>query len=241
MKKNQYRCILNVMSYLIAILCFMSCAVHAKAVVKNAASTEPQDTVSGTADETGVGMHYQVKIDHPFFEKEPSLNAVLTAIIQQHIGAFNKEVFSEKTPIMPRVGTFDIKNGTVYEDEEYISFILSMYQFTGGAHGSTALIPVTYSKRTKKLLSLEEAIQPVRKDWLKMLSDEVRRQLTAQLEKKLFASDEEWIKNGTEPTEENFKVFALEKDAVRIIFNQYQVGPYSSGIKEVVVPLMRFK
>lgn len=241
MKKNQHRCILHVMSYLIVMLCFMSCAVHAKTVVKNTTSTVPQDAVSDTAGEMGVGMRYQVKIDCPFFEKEPVINAVLTTIIQQHIAVFDKEVFSEKMLTMPRVGTFDIKHSTIYEDEEYISFILSIYQFTGGAHGSTALIPVTYSKRTKKLLSLEEAIQPARKDWLKVLSDEVRRQLTAELKKKLFASNEEWIKNGTEPIEENFKVFALEKDAIRIVFNQYQVGPYSSGIKEVVMSRMLFK
>ena len=46
---------------------------------------------------------------------------------------------------------------------------------------------------------------------------------------------------GTEPAAENFSVFKLEKDAVRIIFAQYQVAPYSSGMPEITVPRTLFK
>jgi len=187
------------------------------------------------------GISYEADIDYPVFEKEPLLNAQVSDIVQKNLEAFNSEFFSAEAPAYPQAFEFDIDSSSVYEDTNHISFLLTVYQFTGGAHGSTTLIPITYSKQTKKLLSLEEAVQPARKDWLATLSTEARKQLNAQVKKQKFSSDEDWINKGTEPTKENFAIFKLEKNSVRIIFSQYQVGPYASGIPEIVVPRSLFK
>ena len=182
------------------------------------------------------GISYEADIDYPVFEKEQLLNAQVSDIVQKNLEAFNNEFFSAEAPAYPHAFEFDMDSSSVYEDANHISFLLNVYQFTGGAHGTTSLIPVTYSKQTKKLLSLEEAVQPTRKDWLSALSTEARKQLNDQVKKQTFVSDEDWINKGTEPSKENFSVFKLEKNAVRIIFSQYQVGPYSSGMPEIVVP-----
>ncbi len=187
------------------------------------------------------GISYEADIDYPVFEKEPLINAQVSDIVQKNLEAFNSEFFSAEAPAYPQAFEFDIDSSSVYEDTNHISFLLNVYQFAGGAHGSTSLIPITYSKQTKKLLSLEEALQPVRKDWLAALSTEARKQLNAQVQKKKFSSDEDWINKGTEPTKENFAIFKLEKNSVRIIFSQYQVAPYSSGMPEVIVPRSFFK
>ena len=187
------------------------------------------------------GISYEADIDYPVFEKEPLLNAQVSDIVQKNLEAFNSEFFSAEAPAYPQAFEFDIDSSSVYEDTNHISFLLTVYQFTGGAHGSTTLIPITYSKQTKKLLSLEEVVQPARKDWLATLSTEARKQLNAQVKKQKFSSDEDWINKGTEPTKENFAIFKLEKNSVRIIFSQYQVGPYASGMPEIVVPRSLFK
>jgi len=187
------------------------------------------------------GISYEADIDYPVFEKEPLLNAQVSDIVQKNLEAFNSEFFSAEAPAYPQAFEFDIDSSSVYEDTNHISFLLTVYQFTGGAHGSTTLIPITYSKQTKKLLSLEEAVQPARKDWLATLSTEARKQLNAQVKKQKFSSDEDWINKGTEPAKENFAIFKLEKNSVRIIFSQYQVGPYASGMPEIVVPRSLFK
>ena len=187
------------------------------------------------------GISYEADIDYPVFEKEPLLNAQVSDIVQKNLEAFNSEFFSAEAPAYPQAFEFDIDSSSVYEDTNHISFLLTVYQFTGGAHGSTTIIPITYSKQTKKLLSLEEAVQPARKDWLATLSTEARKQLNAQVKKQNFSSDEDWINRGTEPTKENFAIFKLEKNSVRIIFSQYQVGPYASGMPEIVVPRSLFK
>ena len=187
------------------------------------------------------GISYEADIDYPVFEKEPLLNAQVSDIVQKNLEAFNSEFFSAEAPAYPQAFEFDIDSSSVYEDTNHISFLLTVYQFTGGAHGSTTLIPITYSKQTKKLLSLEEVVQPARKDWLATLSTEARKQLNAQVQKQKFSSDEDWINKGTEPTKENFAIFKLEKNSVRIVFSQYQVGPYASGMPEIVVPRSLFK
>ena len=187
------------------------------------------------------GISYKTGIDYPVFEKEPLLNAQISDIVQKNLEAFNNDFFSAEAPAYPQTFEFAIDSSSVYEDAHHISFLLSVYQFTGGAHGSTTLIPITYSKQTKKLLSLEGAVQPTRKDWLSALSAEARKQLNAQVKKQTFVSDEDWINRGTEPIKENFSVFKLEKNSVRIIFSQYQVGPYSSGMPEIVVLRTLFK
>ena len=209
----------------ILMLCCMPLAIYAKDKDKNKKQ----------------GISYEADIDYPVFEKEPLLNAQVSDIVQKNLEAFNSEFFSAEAPAYPQAFEFDIDSSSVYEDTNHISFLLNVYQFAGGAHGSTSLIPITYSKQTKKLLSLEEALQPVRKDWLAVLSTEARKQLNAQVQKKKFSSDEDWINKGTEPTKENFAIFKLEKNSVRIIFSQYQVGPYSSGMPEIVVPRSLFK
>ena len=210
----------------ILVLCCLAFAVYAKDKDKNKKQ----------------GISYEADIDYPVFEKEPLLNAQVSDVVQKALEAFNSEFFSAEAPAYPQGFQFDIDSSWVYEDSKHISFLLTVYQYVGGAaHGSTTLIPITYSKQTKKLLSLEEALQPAKKDWLAALSTEARKQLNAQVQKKTFSSDEDWINRGTEPTKENFAVFKLEKNSVRIVFSQYQVGPYASGMPEIVVPRSLFK
>ncbi|EPF46522.1 hypothetical protein HMPREF1222_02044 [Treponema vincentii F0403] len=213
---------------LILMLCCLPFAVYAKDKKDNGKDKKQ-------------GISYEADIDYPVFEKEQLLNAQVSDIVQKNLEAFNNEFFSAEAPAYPQAFEFDMDSSSVYEDANHISFLLNVYQFTGGAHGTTSLIPVTYSKQTKKLLSLEEAVQPTRKDWLSALSTEARKQLNDQVKKQTFVSDEDWINKGTEPSKENFSVFKLEKNAVRIIFSQYQVGPYSSGMPEIVVPRSLFK
>lgn len=210
----------------ILMLCCLPLAVYAKDKDKN---KKP-------------GISYEADIDYPVFEKEPLLNAQVSDVVQKALEAFNSEFFSAEAPAYPQGFQFDIDSSSVYEDSNHISFLLNVYQYIGGAaHGSASHIPITYSKQTKKLLSLEEALQPAQKDWLAALSTEARKQLNAQVQKKTFSSDEDWINRGTEPTKENFAVFKLEKNSVRIVFSQYQVGPYASGMPEIVVPRSLFK
>ncbi len=186
------------------------------------------------------GYHYSVKIDYPVVENESKLNEFVYGEVKKMYEQFAAE---SKTKIGETANSeFTVNSGAMHKENGYISFILSCYTYlNGAAHGSTMLIPVNYDVQAQKIVSLEEVLKPASQDWLTKLSDEARRQLMAQVKAGKFASDEEWVKKGTEPTASNFKNFEVAKDHVRIIFDQYQTGPYASGMPEIAIPLNFFK
>ena len=161
-------------------LCCLACTVYAKD--------------DGKDKDRNHGIGYEAHINYPVFEKETILNTQVSDVVRKALEAFNSEFFSAEASAYPQSAAFDIDSGSVYEDATHISFLLTVYQYIGGAaHGTTTLIPITYSKQTKKLLSLEEALQPTKKDWLAALSTEARKQLKDQVQKKTLTSDEDWI------------------------------------------------
>lgn len=177
-----------------------------------------------------------VSIDYPVFETEPVLNSFLKNNVAEIYTNFNKTVILD----LERTGNCEliIKAGNVHKENDYISFILSAYEYNAGAaHGLTSLIPVNYNTKTKKIVSLEEVLNPNAKDWLVKLSEEARKQLMEQNKKGLLSSDNEWIKKGTEPIVSNFKNFEIEKNNIKIVFDSYQVAPYSSGMPEIKISL----
>ncbi len=198
------------------------------------------------------GSHYRTEIDYPLFEAEPVLNKMLIKKVHDTVTTFHNEWFAAQEAVSAEGAGIDTARGfelsmgvnEVHEDMSMLSFFLSCYEYTGGAHGSTVLIPFNYSKNTKKLITLKQAFEQfgcLPDEWLSLLADEVRRQLLEQVQQGVFDSEAKWIKEGTEPVEKNFSTFTIEGDNIRIVFAQYQVAPYASGMPEVKIPRDFFK
>lgn len=185
-------------------------------------------------------VRYNSVAEYPFFEDEPELNKIILETvknIQNEFATLYTATTSDDMISAPSTRNVEllINYDEVEKNENYIGFIISAYQYTGGAHGNTILIPINYDVKNKKMLTLEKAIQPASADWLTKLSEEARKQLFKKLD------DKEWIIKGTEPKTANFTVFKIEKDTVKIMFSEYQTGPYSSGRPEIIIPLKFFK
>ncbi len=190
-------------------------------------------------------VRYNSVAEHPFFDDEPELNKIVLEIvknIQNEFAAMYTATTSDDMISAPSARNFEllITYDKIERNANYIGFIISAYQYTGGVHGNTILVPINYDVNTKKMLTLEKAIQPASKDWLTKLSEEARKQLFAKLKTGVLESDEEWITKGSEPNIENFSIFKIEKDTLKIIFSEYQVAPYSSGRPEIIIPLNFF-
>lgn len=69
-------------------------------------------------------------------------------------------------------------------------------------------------------------------DYLQPISKLAEKEMT---EKKI--SDENWIKDGTKPTVENYSIWHFTKNGIAIVFNTYQVAAYVYGEQTVNVPL----
>ena len=230
----------------IAFVLFLSLVpVYAKGAKDTSGKEETAAATDAAADmavQKG-GVNYNSRVNYPFFKTEPELNKQLATISENILKDFNANFYSDISVFdeMPIGYECAINAKDVYEDDKNISFLLSVYSYTGGTHGETTLIPVNYSKKTKALLSLKDVIGSVSEDTLANLSKEARRLLQEKQAQGTLHSDAEWIQKGTEPKEENFAVFCLEQDRIRIVFQQYQVAAYSEGMPEIVVPLSFFK
>ncbi|MFE8032987.1 RsiV family protein, partial [Thiohalocapsa marina] len=48
--------------------------------------------------------------------------------------------------------------------------------------------------------------------------------------------DDDWLRQGTAPEPENYGVLLPLADGIKVLFGQYQIGPYAIGIFDVLVP-----
>lgn len=127
----------------------------------------------------------------------------------------------------------------------YISFIINIDGYEGGAHGYVNNFSFNYDVKNQKNLSLDNIFS---KDfnYLEYLSQESRKDLRSkylnlsQDDKNGFENEDElnqyvnnlseMIDSGTSEEEDNFKIFTFTKDKIKIYFSQYQVGPYVMGM-----------
>lgn len=130
----------------------------------------------------------------------------------------------------------DISYGEVFSGPGFWSVPLSVYQFTGGAHGSSA---------TEALVLAKDSGAPVPPaglfrtgvDWLSALSTACHTDLAARTE--IFEPEDEWLGQGTAPVPENYEALLPRPDGLQVTFQQYQVGPYAIGAFDVLVPWER--
>ena len=116
--------------------------------------------------------------------------------------------------------------------DDYISVLLTLYTYIGGAHGITELVCFNYDTATNQYVERPQ----VRGMSLKEIADIVR----PLLEKKLSINDpnfdKDWLISGTEPTLQNYSVFTIDTEKTIIWFQDYQVAPHSDGILSVSIP-----
>ena len=118
-----------------------------------------------------------------------------------------------------------------------VSVATSFYSFTGGAHGSSGLLATLVDLRTGRSVAPADVFQATA-PWERTLADIARDDLKRQfVERPGFADALEpakFDKLMKDPQRYLFKAFALE-----LIFNQYEVAPYASGMYRVVIPYAR--
>lgn len=179
------------------------------------------------------GVENKFKISYPFFKDYPELNKIVIDKIENE-----KKYIKDADGIIEH----DISFGEVRSSGRYIGFMLTVFTlFEGAAHPQTIMVCVNYDTKEKKEVTLKDVLSPLSKDYLKILSEFTYKELTGRVERDELASSDDFIAEGTDMIESNFSLFNLKGKEVIIVFAQYQVAPYSSGISEVNVPLAIFK
>lgn len=110
-----------------------------------------------------------------------------------------------------------------------ISLYFDTYQYTGGAHGLTIRTSQTWNLQTGQMIKLNELF-----DCLYDYRAYIKNKIIEQIKK----DPEPYFDNYEELVDQTFNVnsFYCTPQGVVIYFQQYDIAPYSSGIREFLLP-----
>lgn len=147
---------------------------------------------------------------------------VATRLPGENITEFPSE--DEKFEFVSEWSLAQISNDTV-------SVLITTYQFSGGAHGSTVMKSYNYDVKNQKEITLSSLFKN-EPNYLKRISDYSISNLKDQLSGNEMSNSES-IEEGAGPQMENFEIFTISRNKITFYFSQYSIGPYALGIKTV--------
>lgn len=125
----------------------------------------------------------------------------------------------------------------IIRNDDIVSVVINSYEFSGGAHGSNIIYTFNYDIKNNKEITLKDYTKKNPK-FLEEISSKSRLLLEKELNATENELDKDWIKEGTEPKEDNFKTFSIFPDGTfRFYFGEYQVAPYVFGISSVDIKI----
>lgn len=113
------------------------------------------------------------------------------------------------------------------------TYVFSVNQYTGGAHGMQVRKTFSFNKEGQ-LLTIGNVFSNGMTG-LTTFSKLVQKELLAR-----EGVTADWVADGAAPTEENYHSFILKDDSITILFDPYQVAPYSTGTVDIAIPLKSF-
>lgn len=179
-------------------------------------------------------LSYVQVLDPTHHMGEVKINAFLRSLTEDYYGQAQKTIKAVEGELVgPARWEFLIKNTETSIDDQYRTIEVTTYQYTGGAHGTSHLTAYLFDRNTgipvdigaythyesldkERLIAQLEATAAKRQ--LPLFPDGIRELL---------------LKPGYVPT------LTIRQGMPMIVFNQYEVAPYSSGI--IVLPLLPIK
>jgi Protein of unknown function (DUF3298) len=157
----------------------------------------------------------------------------LQPFIESYKAEIRKEVMDDYNKAMAEDGIYNPwsleLNAHMTYQGPFWAMLVRGYDYRGGAHGMPFLEALYFDAESKKPMSQADLLKPESYEALSKLC-------RADLIKQDFAPDDEWMLKGTEPKAENFQVLVPSDEGLAIIFNSYQVAPYSAGNPTVMLP-----
>ncbi|WP_297834369.1 DUF3298 domain-containing protein [Thermomonas sp.] len=134
--------------------------------------------------------------------------------------------------------SLDIDYRVERNDGKLFSVVFGIDSYAGGAHPNHNSVAFNFLLPEGAQLDIEQVIQG--RKGLQRLSALAIARLNAMLLPD-ESSIPEMIQQGAGPEWGNFQTFVLLPDRLKLLFDPYAVGPYSSGPQEVTLPLSELK
>ena len=121
-----------------------------------------------------------------------------------------------------------------YKYKSYISIVLYISYFTGGAHPNYEIKTINYNTKSNNFITIDNLIKED-KNILNKLSNYSRNYFNNNdlFKNKIVNS---MMLEGTSPNKENYQRFNLSNDGLIIYFDRYQVAPYYYGDYNIIIP-----
>ena len=118
-----------------------------------------------------------------------------------------------------------------YNQNGIVSVVLTNYQYSGGAHGSTIQTAYTFDLKTGARIRLSDLMKSG-SGYQKEFSARIRKEIDARVDSGALyeLQDSPFQTLGDNPD------FYLSNDGIVFFFQQYEHFPYAAGIQEFAVP-----
>ncbi len=208
----------------------------------SAAATPMGDPETQRTDEqvriTQQGPAFEIDASYPRLggKRAATAEAVLADVVDDQVDSFRRNyrdlLAAGDGAHQGPPWALEISWDAPYTAPRFWAVPLSMYFYTGGAHGGVQHLPVVIDRRGGQQVPPKGLFRPG-SAYLQALSDYSYGALAGQ---EAFSGGQEWLREGTAPNAENYQTILPLADGLHVIFEQYQVGPYAIGFHEVTVP-----
>ncbi|MCX8074262.1 MAG: DUF3298 and DUF4163 domain-containing protein [Clostridia bacterium] len=175
---------------------------------------------------TDVSIYYPVT-------KYNDLNKEITRIISEYKKDFESFIDVNYLKGLNIKASFEVRFN-VYNYIDYVSYVFYITQYSGGAHPASFFHTISYDKKNKKIIGLEDLIKDNRSLLVELSEYTYKELLKNDILKEIQM--EEMLKEGTKPTTENFRNFVFTSTGLLIFFEKYQIAPYVAGEFSVTIP-----
>lgn len=194
---------------------------------------------------------FSIHAEYPQFQTaDPNFNQEIASLISDKIDSFKKESLENwkarldtmpadkplpKSPQQPF--TFIASWDSAQLNNTYLSLVIKIYYFTGGAHGNEEIHTFNYDMVQRKTITIDEFFDSPQ-EALERISIISAEDITSQLKSREWKMDddlEEMLKQGTAPSFDNFKNFNFDFYNLILYFQKYQVAPGAVGSLTVTI------
>lgn len=188
---------------------------------------------------------YNIQVEYPQFkDASDDFNNKISELINNEIDTFKKDAqdawqarkdtapSGETVPEYPEQPFDFIASWQPSQvNDDYISFVISLYYCAGGAHGINETDTFNYDVVKQQEITMLDFLNSSQEN-LNKLADLAKQDITIQLENsgvQLNDSLNQMIDMGTEANLDNYQNFTFNFNSLTVYFQQYQVAPGAVG------------
>lgn len=194
-----------------------------------------------------VALDYEVHVEYPqivatagtLSPAAEAVNAAVVDSVEALAASFRPEAPPPGVSATPYPVEVDGRVGSAFLADGLFSALVDVYAYTGGAHGNTFFLPLTYdlaAGRPVRLGDLFEAVTPYGDTLAAYVDREVTRRLAAQLGTTPADARRVMYVEGLDDVREGRVPYTLGPDSLHVHIVPYQLAAYAAGSFDVGVP-----